>query len=392
MSLKKQIRSQCFALLFFINAGSMMVAQTQHLNAEVSPFVEQNEAVQETMDWQRAEQGWISLFDGQTIFGWRRVAPGDISDSKLVVSSLNSPVRTSSQFRNYRLRIEYEIIDNAAAKILLRTSPDGKSDLVDHIALDLTPLGDDEEDSDGLRAMTIDVNERQLSWQLGEKNASMVVPVTAPNLGYLGFQVSRGQLKINRLELLPLGGESLMVDNNRANWNSELLGSATAKWIDGALQLQGGPGQLESSRSYGDFVLQVKAKASAATNSGVFFRCIPGQKSNGYESQIQNEFLDEDRSKPKDCGTGGIFRRVDARKVVAEPDQWFVKTVVACGGQISVWVNGYQVTDWSDQRRPHENPRKGRRVEPGTLILQAHDPACKIQFQSIWIQELGSRK
>ncbi len=370
----------------------MMVAQTQHLNAEVSPFVEQNEAVQETMDWQRAEQGWISLFDGQTIFGWRRVAPGDISDSKLVVSSLNSPVRTSSQFRNYRLRIEYEIIDNAAAKILLRTSPDGKSDLVDHIALDLTPLGDDEEDSDGLRAMTIDVNERQLSWQLGEKNASMVVPVTAPNLGYLGFQVSRGQLKINRLELLPLGGESLMVDNNRANWNSELLGSATAKWIDGALQLQGGPGQLESSRSYGDFVLQVKAKASAATNSGVFFRCIPGQKSNGYESQIQNEFLDEDRSKPKDCGTGGIFRRVDARKVVAEPDQWFVKTVVACGGQISVWVNGYQVTDWSDQRRPHENPRKGRRVEPGTLILQAHDPACKIQFQSIWIQELGSRK
>ena len=60
-------------------------------------------------------------------------------------------------------------------------------------------------------------------------------------------------------------------------------------------------------------------------NSGIFFRCIPGDITNGYESQIHNGFKDGDRSKPADCGTGGIFRRQNARRVVADDFQWFPK-------------------------------------------------------------------
>ena len=55
-----------------------------------------------------------------------------------------------------------------------------------------------------------------------------------------------------------------------------------------------------------------------ALNSGIFFRCIPGQYQNGYEAQIQNGFKDDDRTKPVDFGTGAIYRRVPARKVVGE--------------------------------------------------------------------------
>ena len=64
-------------------------------------------------------------------------------------------------------------------------------------------------------------------------------------------------------------------------------------------------------------------------NSGIFFRCIPDQYQNGYEAQIQNGFKDDDRTKPTDFGTGAIYRRVPARKVVSNDNEWFTMTVVA---------------------------------------------------------------
>jgi hypothetical protein len=137
----------------------------------------------------------------------------------------------------------------------------------------------------------------------------------------------------------------------------------------------------------------MKCKTNAAgLNSGVFFRCIPGEIMNGYESQIQNEFKDGDRSKPVDCGTGGIFRRTQARIVNANDNEWFSKTIIAQGPRIAVWVNGNQVTDWSDQRKPDKNPRRGRRLEAGTIIFQGHDPTTDILLKDIAGRETVARK
>jgi hypothetical protein len=109
---------------------------------------------------------------------------------------------------------------------------------------------------------------------------------------------------------------------------------------------------------------------------------------NGYESQIHNGFVGGDRAKPRDAGTGGIFRRQNARKVVADDFRWFTKTILADGPHMAVWVNGYQVTDWVDTRSPHPNPRQGLRLEPGTIIFQGHDPGTDIFFRNIRIAEL----
>ena len=51
-------------------------------------------------------------------------------------------------------------------------------------------------------------------------------------------------------------------------------------------------------------------------------------------------------------------------------------------------VNGYQVTDWTDDRKPDPNPRRGLRTEPGTISLQAHDPTTNIRFRNLRIAEL----
>jgi hypothetical protein len=108
---------------------------------------------------------------------------------------------------------------------------------------------------------------------------------------------------------------------------------------------------------------------------------------NGYECQIHNGIEGEDPTRPKDCGSGGIFRRQDARRVVARDQQWFPMTLVADGPRITSWVNGYQVADWTDTRPADPNPRRGLRTEPGSIMIQGHDPTTNISFRNLRIRD-----
>ena len=94
---------------------------------------------------------------------------------------------------------------------------------------------------------------------------------------------------------------------------------------------------------------------------------------------------------PEDCGTGGIFRRQDARRVVADDEAWFHKTIIADGPHMAVWVNGYQVSDWTDDREPDPNPRRGLRTESGTIQIQGHDPTTNLSFRNLQIAEMAER-
>ncbi|HTN74465.1 MAG TPA: DUF1080 domain-containing protein, partial [Pirellulaceae bacterium] len=143
---------------------------------------------------------------------------------------------------------------------------------------------------------------------------------------------------------------------------------------------------------YGDFVLQMACISNAPNlNSGLFFRCIPGEDMNGYECQIHNGMKNNDPTKPLDCGTGGFYRRSDARRIVAKDLEWFELTLIATGPHMAAWVNGVQVSDWTDTRKADANPRKGLRLEKGTLMLQGHDPTTNLSFKNIVVGELPPR-
>ena len=75
--------------------------------------------------------------------------------------------------------------------------------------------------------------------------------------------------------------------------------------------------------------------------------------------QIWNGWKDDDRTKPVDYGTGGIYNRQEARKVVSTDNEWFTMTVVAHGNHIATWVNGYQTADFTDTRPTKTNARDG---------------------------------
>jgi 3-keto-disaccharide hydrolase len=89
-----------------------------------------------------------------------------------------------------------------------------------------------------------------------------------------------------------------------------------------------------------------------------------------------------------DFGTGAIYRRIPARKVVPNDREWFAMTLIAAGPHLRTWVNGYPVVDWIDKRPPDENPRNGSRVKPGHLSLQGHDPTTDLSFRNLRVAGL----
>jgi hypothetical protein len=211
--------------------------------------------------------------------------------------------------------------------------------------------------------------------------------------GYIGLQLNMGQVEFRNIKLKPLELKPVFNGKDLAGW--KVFPGKTSVYSvtpEGYLNVKNGNGQIETQGQYADFVLQLDIISNGKhLNSGIFFRSIPGEFWNGYESQIRNEYSDGDRNKPVDFGTGAIYRRQAARKVVADDFSWFTKTLVVSGDHMSVWVNGYQVTDFTDTRPPHDNPRNGLRREKGSILIQGHDPTTDLSFRNIRIAEIPQR-
>jgi hypothetical protein len=74
--------------------------------------------------------------------------------------------------------------------------------------------------------------------------------------------------------------------------------------------------------------------------------------------------------------------------VVADDLTWFTKTIVADGPHMAVWVNGYQVSDWTDTRPEKESGREGKRLAGGAIAIQGHDATTDFLFRKIQAIEL----
>ena len=176
--------------------------------------------------------------------------------------------------------------------------------------------------------------------------------------------------------------------DRRAAWTVE----------DGAIRAVGGPGAIEyvgDGNLFGDFFAQLVAHArKPGVNGGLFLRNEPGRTMMGYEVQLHNTWYDHARGE-RGYTTGGIDDRMQARAPAARDGEPFVMTIVARGPHFAVWVNGYQTADWTDARSADVNPRRGLRLDPGTLQLQAHDPETDWEFRRVdvrsWDRWRGGR-
>jgi hypothetical protein len=224
---------------------------------------------------------------------------------------------------------------------------------------------------------------------------------------------------VRNVKLHPIELKSLFNGKDLAGWkkfegNEKQAKSQFSVTPEGWLQIKNGPGDLQTEGQYADFILQLECRTNGPLlNSGVFFRCRPGEYQQGYEAQIHNGWDDKPKeyvveeydpktnelkekkkvpSAAKDYGTGAIYRRIPARKAVARDNEWFTMTVAAQGRHISTWVNGVQVVDWTDNRPLKDNARNGCRLEKGNISLQGHDPTTDLSFRNFRLAELASAK
>lgn len=388
------------------DASTTVPATASEIDDATPPITEAPKPLAET----ELAQGWISLFDGETLFGWSSASAANwrVEDGAIVVDQGEQGLLcTTTHFSDYVLHVEFRSAPGTNSGIFLHTPLKPKDPAADCYELNIADSDNPFPSGSLVKRSKAPGNFDSNDWQtydvtvLADKvivhlDGDQVLEYTDPKplrRGHIGLQLNQGKVEFRNIKLKPLNTTSLFNGKDLTGWKSYPdMSSKFTVTDEGWLNVKDGRGQLETEGSYGDFVLQLECITHAEQlNSGYFFRCVPGSVMDGYESQIHNGFKDGDRRKPVDCGTGGIFRRIDARLVVANDLEWFYKTVIADGAHVSTWVNGYQVVDWVDDRAPDENPRQGLRLEPGTMMIQGHDPTTDISFRNIQIAELAVR-
>ncbi len=340
-----------------------------------SPCWAADEPKPNTLTPKEIADGWILLFDGETTFGWDAAGKPEIRDGVLIFDGYKEiRAATTTAFRHYTLKFEYLIEktmrDAAPVNWVFGAGTDSKSELFpsrgwssaarivgkDHI------LG-----STFRREKGGDV----LGQGSGFRYAH--TPGMPPKSQPILFDVPKGnKLSLRNVKLYLMETKPLFNGKDLSGWKKFESDPKRAKsqftvTEGGYLSIKNGPGDLQTTTEWANFVLQLDCRTNGDNlNSGVFFRCIPGEYQNGYEAQIQNQAAKQpktytiDEYDPKthqlvtkkkienwsqDYGTGAIYRRMPARRAVAKDREWFTMTVAAQGRHFATWVNGIQVLD-----------------------------------------------
>ena len=393
-----------------VNAPSK-TANSVGLGKEITEEVESIDRIgllARRLDESKSSEGWINLFDGNTLFGWRtdgkanfRVEDGvivaDEGEMSLLCSNMN--------WGQYELIVEYRAEEETNSGVFLSSSlipgdvssacyeiniappshPYPTGSLVERQKANAAIDGD----SKGWHVMRVQHDRNTLKVEVDGVEVCDYQDSNPPSRGRIGLQHNKGRVEFRKVMLRPIGLASLL-DRDLAQWKQypEMDASFTTNEA-GELHVQGGSGQMETIEQYGDFLLLAQYKLpTPEMNSGIFFRCIPGDKMMGYECQVSNFGTETNSLLPEDCGTGGIFRRQDARLIAGETNQWATVVLQVEGPSMSAWVNGIQVSDWTDTREVNENPRRGLRLEAGTIMIQGHDPKTNALFKQFNIRSL----
>jgi hypothetical protein len=384
----------------------------------LAALIRAEEAKPNTLTPKEIAEGWILLFDGETTFGWDTAGKPAIRGGVLIHGGDNDVrASTTTAFRHYEVELEYLIEKTAkdAAPVTWQASTRAKFPLPIYKGWATATL----KVEDGkVHGSTLPIMEGVFHIE-GKAFGQTTTPIIPTSLQTICFNVPKGnKLSLRNVKLKPLGTKSLFNGKDLSGWKKFEADPKRAKsqftvTKEGWLSIKNGPGDLQTTDEWADFVLQLECRTNGDNlNSGVFFRCIPGEYQNGYEAQIQNRKAKEPKSytieeydaethklksKKKvenwsqDYGTGAIYRRIPARRSVAKDHEWFTMTVIAQGRHIATWVNGVQVVDWTDNRPENKNARNGCRLKKGPISLQGHDPTTDLTFRNIRIADLTEK-
>ena len=148
----------------------------------------------------------------------------------------------------------------------------------------------------------------------------------------------------------------------------------TANWTinNGVVEANTGAGYLVTKDTYTDFEIKVEFWASNGGNSGVYMRCMDGNKITDktcYEANVYDK-------RPDQSGrTGGIPNYAKPIAIVDAEGKWNTYEITMRGTHIVVMLNGVKTIDANDPT-----------LKSGPIALQYQ--AGDIKFRNVQIRKL----
>jgi hypothetical protein len=375
-----------------------------------------------------ADDGWVLLFDGDSLFGWtvQSGQPWRAADSSLTPPSDHGTLRTNSAFADFILKFDYRGTSASDCSVSARAAIDGDPpDPGYQIQLgDTKPAWPTGSVIDHFKAEAVHPAAGQwhnveatfsgdkMSVKLdGRKVADGQNPRAKAGVVVFGCSKSAGA-QFRNIKLKPLISKALFNGTDLSGWKAvgppapkkegkikKMMGGGgkpkEAQWsvAAGAVHGQGGVGQLETTALYDDFVLQILLRVNSHNKSdhprtAVFFRGDAGQLSTGYAMSVLNEYRSGNRSQALPESTGALKGLQTPRKVFGDDNQYVAATIAAYGRHIQIWIDGYPVSDYQDTRAEGTSPQREARTTAGTITLQSPDEKANLDFRNIRLAQM----
>ncbi len=185
------------------------------------------------------------------------------------------------------------------------------------------------------------------------------------------------------------GFTSLFNGKDLEGWTKAKENEGTFTVKDGAIVANGprchlfytGPFQ---KHDFKNFELKVDVMTEAKSNGGIYIQTAyqeTGWPTKGFEVQVNNTHTDWRK-------TGSLYMVQDVRESL-EDKKWFTEHIIVKGNNITVFLDGKKVVDWTQPEGftpPKDMP--GRLIASGTIAFQGHDPGSTVYYKNIRIKPL----
>jgi Domain of Unknown Function (DUF1080) len=166
--------------------------------------------------------------------------------------------------------------------------------------------------------------------------------------------------------------------------------AATFKVENGAIVVNGPRAHLYydgpvAGHTFTNFEFKADVMTTPGSNSGIYFHTEyqeGGWPAKGYEVQVNNSHTDPKR-------TAGLYSIQDVLEAPSKDDVWFTESIVVKGKNVTTYVNGKKLVDYTEPAGVQRPPDMAKRIlSSGTFALQGHDPKSKVLYKNIMVKVL----
>jgi hypothetical protein len=392
---------------------------------------------------QEAQEGWVLLFDGKTLDGWRDfkgegvTAPWKAEKGTLTSLGQGSDstgyIVTGKQYENFIITFDwkiseagnsgllYHVVERPEYKVPYVTGPEYQ--IIDDIGFP-DKLEEWQKAGADYAMYVADTNKKVIKragawntskivfdnghaeyWLNGEKLLEFEAWTDdwfarksggkwdfAPEYGLARsghFAVqdhgSRVWFKNMKLKELPRKPKQEILFNGKDLTGWDVYGTEMWYVEDGEMVCESGPdkeyGYLGTRKYYDDFDLSIDFKQSANGNSGIFIRSYirKGVNISGWQVEVAPPGHDSGGIY-ESYGRGWIAQIPDEKEKILKMGEWNTMRIKVVGDNITTWLNGVTMTELTDQKI---GQGKGR------ILLQIHSGGgIKVRWKNIELTEL----